>query len=196
MSDAPNLASDELYDVAIRVFMRKGLDRVTLKDVADALKVEEEVVKARVGDKKGLMLEACRWYFTKFSSQIQATMATHSDIYAAMEAVLHVFVEMCVDEFSTERGKLIYAIVDMTLSEGLSDEEMAQMKTDWEDQLQAKFRQCRSELKNPEEAHVLAQFYLTFMEGIYEVLRYGATEDDVYKIVSLALDPLEKRMKS
>lgn len=187
---------DELYDVAIRVFLKKGLEQVTLKDVAEALKIDESCLTERVTDKNGLMLEACRWYFIRFSQQIRATMATHSDLYAAVEAVLHVYVEMCVDEFSSKRGKLIYTIVDLTLAEDATEQEMAQLKTAWEDQLRDKFRQCRDELKDPEDHRALAQYYLTLMEGIYEVLRYGATEEDVYRTVSLALDPLEKRMKN
>ncbi|KZK82640.1 hypothetical protein PsAD13_02837 [Pseudovibrio sp. Ad13] len=166
----------------------------TMQDVAEELGVSVDIVTLHIVVEEQPVVEAFRWYYFKFGRQLRATMALHSNLRSAMEAFLIEFVEMCLDQFAKSQANFKHSIFDLGPTTEEIQSAINEMQVDWQRQVHDKFQELRHDLVNPDKAESLAVFYITLVEGIYEMINYGTPEGQLYEVVELSLVILEKHM--
>ncbi len=187
---------ESLFDTSIRVFLRKGIISATLDDVAEAVGVPHKTLMATFATKEDLAVSALRWYYLKYSQQMQSVMAMHSDAYSALEGALFEFVELCCDDLKADKGLFWPTLVDL----GYVDDELwkafKDLQFDWEDQIRDKLTQCRNELINPGDIEVLTSYFIMVFEGLYEMVKFGTPREKLFQLIKVSMEVLGSRMKT
>ncbi|SFT42410.1 transcriptional regulator, TetR family [Pseudovibrio denitrificans] len=186
---------ENLFDQCVKVFLLKGYETSTLEEIAEAGGCTPECIKEHFSTKEELTAAAMRWYYIKYSRQMRAEMAMHQDIYSAMEAVLFAFIEISCDQVHANKGLFVRTFIDIAYVDDVVKKSFEDLQDDWEVQVLDKFNQCKDELKDPSEVEALAHYFLTVIEGLYELIKYGTPCELMYKVAIMSLDTLEVRMK-
>ena len=187
---------ESLFDTSIRVFLRNGIVTATMEDVAEAIGVSPKTLQVVFGSKQELAVAALRWYYLKYSQQMQSVMAMHSDIYSALQGVLLEFTELCCDDVKAGKGLFWPTLVDLGYVDESLWKEFQNLQFDWEDQIRDKLTQCRDELKTPEDIEVLTSYFIMVFEGLYELVKFGTPREKLYELIDVILEVLACRMKS
>ncbi len=193
--DDPPEKVEEIFDKCVRVFLLKGYKSCTMDDIAQAAGCEPDWLKERYPTKPELTAAALRWYHIKYSSNIRSELAIHQDIYAAMEAALFAFIDICFDQLETGRGLFVRTFIDISNVDDTVLQAYQELQDGWEAQILEKFSLCRSELKNPEDAEILACYVITVIEGLYELVKLGKSREVMYKVAILSLNVIESKLK-
>lgn len=186
---------ETLFDQCVKVFLLKGYETCTLEDIAEASGCSLDCVKEHFSGKPQLTAAAMRWYYIKYSRNMRTEMAMHQDIYAAMEAVLFTFIGISCDQIHAKKGLLVRTFIDISYVDDFVRKTFEDLQDDWEFQITDKFNQCRMELKEDADIEVLAHYFLTVIEGLYELIKYGTPCEIMYKVAELSLGVLEQNMK-
>ncbi|EEA92688.1 TetR/AcrR family transcriptional regulator [Pseudovibrio sp. JE062] len=196
--DAEKLSPEveNIFDTCVRVFLLKGYETSTMEDIAEACSISPEALKGYYATKHDLTFAALRWYYLKFSRHVRDEMAMHSDLYAAMEAVLFAFIEICSDQIHANKGLFLRTFVDISYVDDEVKKEFEVLEADWQGQMLNKFRQCQSELKNPADVEILAYYVRTVIEGFYEMVKFNTPDEVMYQLARVSLEVVESRMKT
>ncbi|WP_208990795.1 TetR/AcrR family transcriptional regulator [Pseudovibrio sp. Tun.PSC04-5.I4] len=186
---------EAIFDKCVQVFLLRGYETSTLDDITKASGVTREFLDQHFSSKQELTSAALRWYYIKYSRQMRTEMAMHSDLYAAMEAVLFAFISISCDQVQAEKGLFVRTFIDISYVDKGLKKEFEALQDDWETQIIDKFTQCQSELKDPTEIDVLAHYFLTVIEGLYELIKYGTPCEMMRKVALISLEVLAAHMK-
>ncbi|MES0871682.1 TetR/AcrR family transcriptional regulator [Pseudovibrio sp. SCP19] len=187
---------ENLFDASIRVFLRNGIVTATMDDVAEAVGVSTKTLNAAFGSKRELAVSALRWYYLKYSQQMQSVMAMHSDAYSALQGVLMEFTELCCDDLKAEKGLFWPTLVDLGYVDESLWAEFQNLQFDWEDQIRDKLTQCQDELKSPEDIEILTAYFIMVFEGLYELVKFGTPREKLFALIDVTLEVLGSRMKT
>lgn len=99
--------SDELTAAAFDLFSSRGIDRVSLDEIAAAAGVTKGSIYWHFSSKKEVVVAASHLYYANWRKQIAAAMEPHTSAYAKLDAAIAFSVSSCLlDErnriFSTE----------------------------------------------------------------------------------------------
>ncbi|KZK97640.1 hypothetical protein PsAD5_01874 [Pseudovibrio sp. Ad5] len=188
--------AERLFDQCVKVFLLKGYETCTLDDIGEAAGCSGDCVKEHFTSKQELAAAAMRWYYIKYSRHMRAEMAMHQDIYSAMEAVLFAFIEISCDQVHANKGLFVRTFIDISNVDEFVKNSFEELQNDWEHQVLDKFKQCKLELKDDADIEVLAHYFLTVIEGLYELIKYGTPCDLMYKVAVASLGVLEAHMKT
>ncbi|SDQ95708.1 TetR/AcrR family transcriptional regulator [Pseudovibrio sp. Tun.PSC04-5.I4] len=190
----PDLES--MFDNCVQVFLRLGYETSTMDDLAKAGKVSRPFLDQRYSSKTDLTVAALKWYYTKYGRQMTTAMATHSDISAAMEAGLVSFIEISYDQIRADKRLFVRTLIDISYVDEGVKAAFDDMRNDWEVQVKDKFAQCQNEFIDPTEIDVLLHYFLTLVEGTYQLIKYGTPSEIMYKVALLSVEVLDAHMKS
>jgi len=173
----------------------KGLEAASMADLAQASGISEEQLLKDYKTTQGVLRAAITWYFNKYSRMLNAEMAMHADLYAAMEALLRSVIDLCFDLQASNRKHSLRTIFELSLQDEQYRASFEEMFGVWTENVHEKVAQFSSDLKDPSETEVLTHYVLAVMEGLYDLIRYGAQKEMMHQVVDMSLIVIAAKMK-
>lgn len=96
-----------IYRAALRLFVRKGIDATTTKDIARAARVSEGALYRHFKSKDALAYRLFSLNLQQFTSELAARVAAAQ----GAKARLKVFISECLEAFETERDLFTFLIL-------------------------------------------------------------------------------------
>jgi AcrR family transcriptional regulator len=175
---------DEALETAMRLFWQKGYEGTSLTDLTEAIGVNRPSLYAVFGNKEELFRRACARYSERSTCPKKVPGETARDV---TKAFLLAAVQTVVDPEHPGCMLVTSALAGSDESETIR-EELCAARQSVVVALTERF-QC-AEAKGetlPASAADLARFVVTVSSGMTVLARSGATEEDLRRVVDVAL---------
>ncbi|WP_159436516.1 TetR/AcrR family transcriptional regulator [Pseudovibrio sp. Tun.PSC04-5.I4] len=179
----------------MEIFLRHGYERVSLEDLEEICRVPHGTLTTKYNSKQQLAAAAIDWYYSKYSQRMKSAMEQQTDICSAVKAALYAFIEFNYTQGEVSKDHYVRSIIDISRIDTELNQEFERLQHDWELSFIGKFEQYRDQLSDPSKAEGLAQFYLTTIEGLYEVIKSKPPRPMVFGVADLSLDVVKANLK-
>ncbi len=184
-----------LYDHTFREILQLGLKEVSLKQVALEYDIDPDTVTRTFADNKAFVRAILHWHYTKFSLQMRSIIDMHSNPYAALEAALYEFVELCMDRERAGIGMFRATLIDLCATDETLWQEFLNLHEVWVNLVREKLQQSSALLEEPEEIETLVCYFRVVFVGLYEMIKLKRPKEELFMVVNLALETLKSRMQ-
>ncbi len=182
---------EEVMDDCIRVFVLKGLEACSMEDFYEACGEHRAYVEEHFSTKHDFCAAILLWWFNNMFAELKSTASLHSNLRAAVEAVLYEFIDICVGYRENKRGDKFGVLDNMVLFDEELLTKCAMYYQEGVKHLRMKFVDLKSELKDPNDIEKLLIFYVMILEGLYVLVRRGFSRNVLFEYADMSLHTLE-----
>jgi AcrR family transcriptional regulator len=170
----------EALDKAIRVFWANGYDPTSITELTRAMNIGAPSLYAAFGDKEALFHEAVATYQATYGAFTAQAVAEEPTARAAVARMLHEAADHYTDNAHPPGCLVISAATNCT-----TPDVATWLRTIRNNNVKAIEQLVAAEF--PDQAHALAVFTATTIQGMSQQARDGATRSDLEAVADVAM---------
>lgn len=193
MARTKDFDENEVLTKAIQLFWQKGYNATSMQDLVDGLGISRSSLYDTYGDKHTLYLKALESYQLAGNAKINAIIKQST---AAKETVVKLM-ELATNDLLGDKQQKGCFLVNAEVEVAPHDQEVNKLVCQNERQMETAFFQVikkgqeSGEIKNTQDALVLAKFIFNAMKGMQVTAKTSADATSFGNIISLTVAVLD-----
>lgn len=181
-----------VFDAALMQIMTKGLERLSLRDIATECHLDIVKLQTVFPSNKAVIEANIHWYFMKYGQQMRSTIDMHDDPFNALKFALFEFIELSIDR--KRQGRMLFRpiILDLCCLNNDLRSNFISHNEIWINLVRDKLKSSKID---PDKVEEIAYYYGAVLVGLYEMVKLDVSEETILAAAQISLEPLKTAMQ-